>query len=137
MELLDPDSSSVREVGSESSLTLLAIDIIKEPQAIDRDIAKLQQGISTETFPMRDEIQAATPYLLVMKQPLRDLSIVDSLLLLMAEDRSYAMLVDSMLVVEVIDEAPQGAGTAQDVCKKLNVAYFIRQIPPNQPRREK
>ena len=53
VELLDADSDSASEVGSETSLTVWAIENLKQHQSQETDIAKLQQWIVTETLPTR------------------------------------------------------------------------------------
>ena len=128
VDLLDSNPDSRSEVGSETSLTLLAIETLKRHQSQEMDIAKLHQWIARETLPTRDVLQAATPYLRTMAQRLSELSNVDSLLALRAEDGSYRVVVPPSLVEEVIDEAHQGPGTAhegvQKVLRRLLPSYY-------------
>ena len=137
VELLDADSESASKVGSDTSLTLLAIETLKQYKSHETDIAKLQQWIATETLPTREELQAATPYLRTMTQRLSELSYVDSLLALQAEDGSYWVVVPPSLVEEVIDEAHQGPGTAhervQKVLRRLLPSYYWPRIKRDEP----
>ena len=103
VDLLDADSESASEVGNEASITLLAIETLKQHQSQEIDIAKLQEGIATETLTRRDELQAATPYLRTMAQRLSELSNVDYLLALRAEDGSSGVLVPPSIVEDFID----------------------------------
>ena len=88
----------------------------------------MQQWIATETLPMREELQAATPYLRTMAQCLSELSNVASILALRAADGSYRVVIPPSLVEEVIDEAQQGPGTAhegvQKVLRRLLPSYY-------------
>ena len=82
VELVDADSESPSEVGSEISLRLVAIDTRRQHQSQETDKPKLQQWIATETVATRDELMAATPYLSTMAQRLPELCNVCSFLAL-------------------------------------------------------
>ena len=101
-------------MGSETSLTHLAIDTLKQHQSQGSDFPKLQQWIATQTHATAEEHQAATPCLPQMAHRLSEWSNVDSLLALRAENGWYKVVVARSLVEEVIDEALQGRGTAQE-----------------------
>ena len=89
VELLDAESESASEVGSEPSLNLFGIDTLKQQQSKESDIAKLQHWIASETLRRREELQAATPFIRTMAKRLSQLDNVDSLVALRAEDGSY------------------------------------------------
>ena len=125
LDLLDADSHrepakpvKASEAGCGPFHARLAIHTLNQHQSQETDMGKLQQWIATETLPTPDDLQQATTSLRAMAR-LSELSNVDSLLALRADDGSYRAVVPLSLVEEVIAEAHQGHGTANEGVQKV------------------
>ena len=94
--------------------------MLREHQKGHTDCQSLAQWVSATASPTWDELQASSRYLRVVAQHLERIAELDKMHELRDQvDGTNRVIVPSSLIEEVIEEAHQRPGTAQECSKKV------------------
>ena len=94
--------------------------MLRKNQKGDPDCQSLAQWENLKATPTLDVLQASSSYLVMLAQHLTRLAEVDEILVLPEEfDGTKRVIVPTSLIGEVVEEAHQGPGTADEGVTKL------------------
>ena len=99
---------------------LIGIEMLSEHQKGDPDWQSWAQLLNVTGSPTGDELQTSSPYLVVLAQYLERIAEVEEMLVLReAVEGTIRVIIPASIIGEVIHEALQGPGTAQEGARKV------------------
>ena len=118
----DGEECFQEESSRQAEVVLIAIEMLRENQhGYSLDCQSLGKWVHATASPTWDELQASCPYLRVFAQQMERRAEVDEMLVLREEiDETNRAILPTSLIEEVIEDAHQRPGGAQEGAKNLS-----------------